>query len=52
MPNTHQTLIANILSFESDKTLLKARLESDIWIGTIWFVWAVAIWYYLLFIAV
>ena len=31
MPNTHQTLqdIANILSFESDKTLLKARMESD-----------------------
>lgn len=31
MPNTHQTLqdIADILSFESEKTLLKARLESD-----------------------
>ena len=31
MPNTHQTLqdIADILGFESDKTLLKARLESD-----------------------
>ena len=30
MPNTHQTLqdIADILSFESDKTLLKARLET------------------------
>ena len=30
MPNTHQTLqdIADILSFESDQTLLKARLES------------------------
>ena len=31
MPNTHQTLqdIANILSFESDKILLKTRLEGD-----------------------
>ena len=47
MPNTHQTLqdIADILSFESDKTLLKKRLESD---TMDWdhLVREVVIWYY------